>query len=291
MMRLFFGLLIFSSLTAHAQQYSMSLGIYTGIAVPFTMDQGINNDPRYRTRYSVKFAPIGLSYSMDYEHFGILFTPGIVNIGQSSFAVNNVGGQIGIRHINLTYAQLPIGIKYHVIDLSFFRVSAVAAVGAAYLVNGKETITHEAAKIKFPTTVYPILPSGYTIEYDGVRAPAVKDYPMLQKQDFNPLQIFVSGGFRSDWDISNHWRLSFDFRVNYGIREPRTAAYIDKVKANQTLYDLPGIRRDLYAQLSVGMARYLEFEKSDRDRKKRLKGKGQVYSPKKRSHRRPKSRG
>ena len=282
---------IFSSLTAHAQQYSMSLGLYTGIAVPFTMDQGINNDPRYRTRYSVKFAPIGLSYSMDYEHFGILFTPGIVNIGQSSYLVNSVGGQIGTRNIDLQYAQIPIGLKVHVIDLSFFRVSAVASVSAAYLISGKETITHEAGKIRFPTAVHPILPSDYKVEYDGVLSPAVNKYPMLEKQDFNSVQFFASAGFRSDWDVSNHWRVSFDFRVNYGIREPRTAAYMARVKANETLYDLPGIRRDMFAQLSVGMARYIEFDKSDRDRKKRLNGKSRMYTPKKRSTRKPKSRG
>lgn len=269
----------------------MSLGLYTGIAIPFTMDQGINNDPRYRTRYSVKFAPIGLTYSMDFEGFGILLSPGIVNIGQSAYVVNTVGGQVGRRNINLQYAQLPVGIKVHVIDLSFFRVSAVASVSPAYLLSGSETITHNEAKLKFPTAVYPILPSGYTVEYDGVLSPAVKKYTLLEKKDFNSLQIFASAGFRSDWDVANHWRLSFDFRVNYGILEPRTASYLDKVKANQALYDLPGIRRDLFAQLSIGMARYIEFEKSDRDRKKRLSGKSRMYTPKKRPARRPKSRG
>ena len=91
------------------------------------------------------------------------------------------------------------------------------------------------------------------------------------------LQVFAGAGLQSDWDISNNWRVTFDLRVNYGLFDPRTDAYISKLNAHQTLYDMPGQRHDVFAQLSVGIARYIEFDKNDQDRKKKLKGSKKGY--------------
>jgi len=91
------SLLVFSSLSVWAQQYSMSLGVFTGTSVAFSNDQGINNDPRYKGRYELKFAPIGVNFGMDYERFGFMVSPGLINIGQNFYVVNTVGGQDGVH--------------------------------------------------------------------------------------------------------------------------------------------------------------------------------------------------
>jgi hypothetical protein len=145
--------------------------------------------------------------------------------------------------------------------------------------DGNETISHNASKLKFPPQVYPILPEGYVVEYDGVAVPEVSNYQIASKSDFKSLQLYVAAGFRSDWDINNHWRLSFDFRLNYGLYDPRTDEYVAKVNAYQQLYDLPGERRDLFPQLSFGISRYIDFEKSDKERAKKLKGSPKGYRP------------
>lgn len=257
----------------------MSLGVYTGFTSSFTLDDGINQDPRYKESYGIKFAPIGVNFGMDYEGFGFVISPGIINLGQDFYVVNTVGGQDGKRYIDLQYVHIPVAFKVHIINLSFFKLSGLVSLGAAYLVHGEEMVRHTESKLKFPEEVYPILPADYIVQYDGVVVPHVNEYIIGEKKDFNSFQVFAAAGFRSDWDVSNHWRVSFDFRMNYGINEPRTADYLAKLNAYQTLYDIPGKRRELFAQISFGIARYVDFEKSDKERKKRLKGNSKRYQP------------
>jgi hypothetical protein len=246
----------------YAQPKQISLGVFTGLTVPFTLDEGINNDSRYRARYEVKGAPIGIAYGVDYQGFGFVITPSLINIGQNYHVINTVGGQEGIRKISMEYLNIPVGLKLHVIDMSFFKVSLIGGISVAYLLSGKETVTHQNAKFRFPAEVYPILPPTYKVEYDGVLAPKVNNFSMLGKQDFNKLQMFASFGFRSDWDISGNWRVAFDVRANYGIMEPRTDTYIQKVSTYQTLYDIAGSRREIFVYANIGIARFIEIDKA-----------------------------
>jgi hypothetical protein len=259
------------------QPKQVSLGLFTGIAAPFTWDDGISNDSRYQARYEVKFAPIGLAYGVDYQGYGFVLTPSLLTIGQNFNIINTVGGYEGIRRINMQYLHVPIAFKLHMIDLSFFKVSLVAGIGAAYLINGKETVSHENAKYRFPAAVYPILPDTYTVEYDGVLAPKVKDITIVTKKDFNPFQISAGLGFRSDWDVTEAWRISFDVRANYCLLETRTDEYLEKVKSNQAMYDMAGSRKEIFAYLTIGISRYIEVDKEKEHKTKSFK----KFTPKK----------
>ncbi|MBA4057747.1 MAG: hypothetical protein C0490_23735 [Marivirga sp.] len=283
-------LLWFMSTSLSAQQLSMSLGVYTGITSSYTLDGGIDNDPRYKGNYEVKFAPVGVNFGMDYEGFGFVISPGIINVGQNFYVVNTSGGHDGRRKIDLQYLNIPAAFKVHIIKLSFFKISGLVSLSAAYLMDGTETISHSATKLTFPEEVYPILPADYIVQYDGVAVPEINSYIISEKKDFIPIQMFAAAGFRSDWDVSNHWRVSFDFRVNYGINEPREKEYLMKLDTHQTLYDIPGKRRDVFAQLSLGISRYIEFEKSDQERKKKLKGSSKQYSPKRYPYPKPRTK-
>lgn len=272
-------LLLFSSTVLWAQQFSLSLGAYTGITSTYTIDDGINKDPRYKGHYGVKFAPVGVNFGADYEGFGFVVSPGIVNMGQNFYVVNTSGGQNGDRKIDLQYLNIPVAFKVHIIKLAFLKISGLVSFSAAYLLDGQEKIHHTDTKLFFPANVYPILPADYIVQYDGVAVPNVPEYVIAEKKDFKSLQLFAAAGFRSDWDVSNHWRVIFDVRLNYGLYEPRTDEYLSRLNAYQTLYDVPGKRRDMFAQLSVGICRYIEFEKSDQERKKKLKGSSKKYKP------------
>jgi len=264
-------LLAASFLSGSAQSRIHSFGIFTGITSPFTYDNGIIEDQRYQNRYSVKFAPIGISYGLDFEEVGLLVSPGVITIGQNFDVVNVTGGNVGVRKISLHYLNFPVAFKLKLIDLSFFRISLLGSASAAYLLKGKETITHEDAKLKFPDEIVPpVLPPTYTRVYDGVLSPAVNQYPMLLASDYNPIQFFAGLGMRSDWDVSESWRISFDLRANYGFLEPRTSSYINQAKAYQKLYDIAGTRHDMFVQLNIGISKYIVVEK--KDKKKKVKG-------------------
>ncbi len=274
-------LLVIASLLVRSQTRTYSLGVFTGIASSYTYDEGISKDQRYQTRNDLKFAPVGINYEIDFENVGFLLSPGITTVGQNFHVVNTTGGHEGVRKINLQYLNIPIGCKVRMIDMSFFRVSFIGSVSAAYLLKGKETISHNDAKLKFPDEIVPpVLPPTYIREYDGVLSPVVSKYQMLQRSDFKPIQFFAAVGFRSDWDVSESWRISFDLRVNYGLLESRTTTYLTKVSTYQTLYDIAGARRDMFAQLTVGISRYVDVEKKDREKKKQIKGSPKKYTPK-----------
>jgi hypothetical protein len=290
MLRLLSALLLLVSGSAlKAQQFSFSLGVNTGITASYTMDKGIDRDPRYRQYYNVKFAPVGLNLGVNYEFVGFVVSPGIINIGQNAYVINTFDGQAGLRSLNLRYLNLPVAFKVHIINLAFLKISGIAAISPAYLIDGSETITHSESKLTFPEEVYPALPEGYTPEYNGVAVPAVNGYVISEKKDFRPLQVFAALGVQSDWDISNDWRVIFDLRFNYGLFDPRTDDYLDRLNNRQTIYDMPGDRHDMFVQLSVGIARYLEFEKSDQERKKKLKGTTRQYTPKTYPYRKPRN--
>ena len=272
MLRLFFStLLLTTSVNALAQQYSMALGIYTGMTVPYTYDQGINKDPRYAERYTAKFAPIGVMFSLDFNGFGLIANPGMIRLGQNYSVVNIQGVHDGRRIINLDYLQLPVGVKIHIIDLSFFRVSGVASISAAYLIGASDKITHSKSKLTFPDETP--LPPDYIREFDGVLVPSIKEQIVIPKKYYQPIQVFAGLGIRTDWDVSDTWRVSFDFRVNYGLTDPRTSEYIDFVKKYQTLYDTPGKRNEMFAQFSIGIARFIDWDVNDRARQKNNGGK------------------
>lgn len=272
MMRLVFTYsLSFIAFLSGAQPKQISLGIYSGITAPYTWDEGINSDSRYSARYDVKLAPIGISYSVDFQGFGFVLNPGIYTIGQNYHVINSVGGHEGTRRIDMEYLQIPFAMKFHVIDLSFFKISMVTGASFGYLIDGKETITHNYAKFRFPQSVYPALPENYIIEYDGVIAPKTDNYLMLKKADYNPIQWFGSVGFRSDWDVNSVWRISLDVRGNYGLLETRSDEYLQKSSTHQMIYDIAGKRREIFATLNIGIARYVEINKEKEQRTKSFK--------------------
>lgn len=273
------ALLLVLTTSAFCQKI-VSIGVFTGLTAPFTIDTGIDDDARYQYRYLVKYAPIGFNFEVDYDGFGLIASPSYLQTGQHFNALNYVGGQIGIRKISMNYIDVPLGVKFHIIDLSFFKISFVTSAGIQYLVNGKETISHQAGKMIFPLQVYPILPPEYIPQYDGVLVPDVENYEMLSSKDFNKFQITGALGFRSDWEINEGLRMSFDLRATYSFLETRTDAYKTKLANYETLYDLNGDRREVFVYFTVGIARTFDLDDNKKTKGKRRGDKAYQYNSK-----------
>ncbi len=276
---------------SYAQQHSVGFGVHSGFTIPVTLDKGMDRDPRYDPRYSLKAAPIGVTIMKDYERFGFVLSPGLVTIGQDYDVVSTEGGHYGRRNINMKYFMLPAAFKLHLIDLDFFRVSALASVSGAWLFDADDRISHTDTKLNFPMETYPSLPEGYVVEYDGVLVPVIRNQINAQKENFNSVQVFAGVGLRFDWDVNNHWRVSFDTRVHYGFLDSRTRTYLQEIESFERIYDQSGNRNEIFAHVSFGIARYIDFDKNDRDREKNLKGSKKKYSPQTPSRKRVKPRG
>lgn len=136
--------------TPAAGQHIESYGVFMGLNFPFSLDQGLQKDPRYYPRLTLRSTPVGINYGYDRVGHGFLITPSYLRIGQKYIIRNTAGGDVGERNIDMDYISIPAALKLHLNDLAFFRLSVVAALNVDYLISGKETITHSASKLKYP---------------------------------------------------------------------------------------------------------------------------------------------
>jgi hypothetical protein len=243
-----------------------SFGIFGGFNIPVTIDQGLSSDPRFISKFSNRGTPVGVFYGYDRPGLGFFVSPNYLTVGQTYIITNTTGGHVGTRDINLNYLSVPVGLKFHLNSMAFFRLSLVAALDFSFLLDGQETFTHQASKLRFPAGVSVPTDPGYTIAYDGVFVPDVKDLVHVSKDKFNSFQIFGGIGMRFDLDLNEKWSLMADGRANFGLLEPRLQEYIDQLKnpsgppdfqGNPGAPDLYGPRRDIFLSFTVGAARII----------------------------------
>ncbi len=247
-----------------------SFGVFAGLNAPFTIDQGLQKDPRFLGELTVRTSPFGFNYGMDYVGYGFLISPSYLQVGQKFIIQNTNGGHAGTRNVTMNYFSVPVSLKLHINDISFFRLSLVASLNTSYLVEGKETMTFVASKLKYPSHVSIPTDPGYTVSYDGVFVPAVDNQVYVSKDKFKPIQLFAGVGLRSDFDLNDNWSLNFDGRANFGVFDPRTSNYIQQLKTPGGAPDLNGsagapdvygVRRDIYLSVAIGFSRIVVTKK------------------------------
>lgn len=252
-----------------------SFGVFGGLNIPLTLDQGLHKDPRYFPKVILRGSPIGLFYGYDKTGFGFAMTPSYVRLGQKYIIKNTTGGEVGLRDITMNYFTVPLALKIHINDLSFFRLSLVASIAPSFLINGKETITHDPAKLKYPAGVSIPSDPGYVQSYDGVFVPEINNQEYVSKDKFSAFQLFGAIGLRSDFDLNDDWSLNFDGRANFGIFDPRKADYINQLKTtsgpndfngNPGAPDLFGTRRDVFLSGEIGICRIIQTKEQFRVR-------------------------
>jgi hypothetical protein len=272
MKAVFTGLLLFLIIQASAQDVE-SYGVFGGFNFPFTVDQGLQKDPRFYGKFTIRATPVGFAYGYDRVGHGVLFTPNYTQLGQKFIIKNTTGGEVGVRDIQMSYLSVPIALKLHVNDMSFFRMSLVAAVAPSILIAGQETLTINtpagATKIRYPNGVSVPTDPGYEIVYDGVFVPKLDKQVYVPKSKFNAFQLFGAVGLRSDFDLNDDWSLNFDGRANFGIFDTRKSAYLDELKnpagpndvnGNPGAPDIYGQRREIFLSVSFGLSRIIQIK-------------------------------
>ncbi|MBY0432929.1 MAG: PorT family protein, partial [Cyclobacteriaceae bacterium] len=217
-----------------------SFGIFGGFNVPITIDKGLDKDPRYEARFHLRGTPIGFHYGYDRPGFGYVISPSYLQIGQKYTIKNTTGGDVGTRDISMNYFSVPLALKFHINDMAFFRLSMVAAADFCFLMDGKETITMLASKLKYPSGVSIPTDPGYTVAYDGVFVPDVNKQVYVSKDKFNSLQVFGAIGMRADLDLNDDWGLMFDGRANFGLFDSRSKTYLDQLATPSGPADVNG---------------------------------------------------
>ncbi len=268
-------LLVLASQHLYSQNVE-SFGFFAGFNVPITIDKGLDKDPRFEARFQIRGTPIGFHYGYDKPGFGYVISPSYLTIGQKYTIKNSTGGDVGTRDIKMNYFSCPIALKFHVNDLSFFRLSVIAALDFCFLLDGKESFTHEASKLRYPAGVSVPTDPGYTVVYDGVFVPAVSNQVYVSKDKYNAFQLFGAFGIRSDLDFSENWSASLDGRANFGIFDSRNSAYLSQlnvpsgppdINGKPGAPDLAGQRRDVFLSVTLGISRIITTKPQFKSRK------------------------
>jgi Outer membrane protein beta-barrel domain len=259
------ALLIFWAQFISAQNVE-SFGVFGGLNIPFTSDQGFHKDPRFFPKVILRATPIGFFYGYDKSGYGFAVTPSYSQLGQKFIVRNTAGGEVGFRDVRLNYITVPIALKIHINDLSFFRLSLVASLAPSFLFSGKEVYNISASELRYPNGV--AVPAGYTVAYDGVYVPTLTNQEYVTKDKFSLFQLFAAVGLRSDFDLNDNWSINFDGRANFGILDPRTSDYIHTLQSPSSSTpdakgapgapDLYGSRRDFFLSGQIGLCRIIQ---------------------------------
>lgn len=274
-MRGVFASIFLLVLTQASAQNIEAFGVFGGFNFPFTVDQGLAKDPRFVGKFTIRGTPIGLAYGYDRVGHGILLTPNYTQAGQKFIIRNTTGGEIGTRDVTMNYLSVPVALKLHINDMSFFRLSLIAAIAPSFLIKGQDTYTIKspdlATKLRYPVGVSVPTGPGYEKVYDGVFVPQMNKEVYVSKDKFNAFQLFAALGLRSDFDLNDDWSINFDGRANFGIFDPRKSAYIGQLKnpagpndffGNPGAPDIYGQRREIYLSVSFGIARIIQIKQS-----------------------------
>ena len=254
-------------------QNTESFGIFGGFNIPITIDKGLDKDPRYQSKFLIRGTPIGFHYGYDRPGFGYVISPSYLQVGQTYTILNTTGGEVGTREISMNYFSLPVGLKFHLNDLSFFRLSAVATADFCFLMDGKEVVNMEAGKLRYPAGV--TVPSDYTIAYDGVFVPKITDQVYVSKDKMSSFQLFGGIGLRADLDLSEDWSVMVDGRANFALFDSRNKAYLDElqnptggpdVNGNPGAPDLYGQRRDVFLSVTFGVSRIIQTKRKFKEK-------------------------
>jgi hypothetical protein len=290
MRRFAFCVLMLASYLDLYSQNIESFGVFGGFNIPITIDKGLDKDSRYQSIFLIRGTPIGFHYGYDRPGFGYVISPSYLSIGQKYTIKNSTGGDVGTRDISMNYFSLPLALKFHVNDLSFFRLSMVAAVDFCFLLDGKETLTNVAAKLRYPPGVSVPTDPGYVVAYDGVFVPALSKSIYVSKDKFNAFQLFGGIGVRADLDLSDKWSVMVDGRANFALFDSRTSAYVDQLKnpsgpndinGNPGAPDLYGQRRDVFLSATFGVSRFITTKAKFKERHSKPIPKMKITQPKK----------
>jgi hypothetical protein len=98
-----FLILVSVALQSNAQ-VNVHVGVTTAYNATFVLDQGLSDDPRYNSKFTHSWAPVGLNVGVDLSRTFGLSLEGIQSIQGQVYELIDVGKKVaGERKIELEY--------------------------------------------------------------------------------------------------------------------------------------------------------------------------------------------
>lgn len=232
MMKRFFSVavLIFSAIASMGQ--GINLGLTTGVNSTVILDDGLSDDPRYNSTFTVASTPIGLSVGLDLTPSFGLTLESILSNQKMVYELIDIADQIkGGQEIDLQYIHLPLMMRFMNSGDTRTRFNASIGPQLSVLTAAVETFYAEAGDYKIPAqasfsdilATYPSATQTPQQNEDGeYTLPSdINSTELLSRStdDFRELEFQISGAMGVSVDLSQHLMLTTQLRVNYRITE------------------------------------------------------------------------
>jgi hypothetical protein len=261
------SLVFFLSLIGSATYSQIHIGATTAYNATFVLDQGLSNDPRYNSTYTYNWAPVGVSFGVDFgRKFGLQIETIKSAQGQIYDVINTAKQVAGTRKIDVEYLNIPLLMKFMGGGSGRARANFNFGPQLAILSRGIESLTTSAGDYDMPDGVdfesikqdYPsAIDNGngtYNLPTDiptTTLLPNLKD-PSL---DFKDKEFQLAAAFGLDIDLTKHLYLTTQIRANYSLTDMRNEDVINSLKAGD-FSEIFGGRANFLVGVQMGLHYY-----------------------------------
>lgn len=242
-------------------------GATTAYNATFVLDQGLSKDPRYNSTYTYNWAPVGVSFGIDFGRtFGLQLETIKSTQGQIYDVINTAKQVAGTRKIDLEYFNIPLLLKFMGGGSGRARANFNFGPQLAILSKGVESLTTAKGDYEIPdgvdfATIQQDYPSAidngdgtYNLPNDvpsTTLLPNQKD-PTL---DFKNKEFQLAAAFGLDVDLSRHLYLSTQIRANYSLTDMRNEDVINSLKSGN-FSEIFGNRANFLVGVQIGLHYY-----------------------------------
>ena len=228
------------------KQGSFHFGLTTALNATWILtSHAAQNSKHYTSKTTLKGSPVGLALGYKFnDHHDLQLESYISYQGQDyklSAHNNGSGEQIGEKHINLTYLQIPLLYKFSYGDATRFTGQVGPQVG--FLLQGEEV--NEITRPGGVKTDGSSIPVGTTVL---ARKTTSESLP-VSNNSFNSLDPSIVLGVGLEKDITDNLYLSGNLRLNHSFRNFLKSKNITDVTTGDTY----GARYNVLGGVQLGI--------------------------------------
>jgi len=266
----FTPLLIFVfSLVGTVAKSQIHIGATTAYNATFVFDQGLSKDPRYNSTTTYNWAPVGVSFGVDFGNkFGLQLET-IKSVQGQIYDVINTAKQVaGTRKIDVEYFNIPLLMKFMGSGAGRARANFNFGPQLSILSKGVETLTTAKGDYQIPEGVdFETIKQDYEtnvgvtpIDNKNGTYNLPQDVPttaLLEKEmnDFKNSEFQLAAAFGLDIDLSRHLFLTTQVRANYSLTDMRNEDVITKLKSGD-ISEVFGGRANFLVGVQFGLHYY-----------------------------------
>jgi hypothetical protein len=218
-------------------QIKVHAGINTAINSTFVLDQGLKADPRYLSTATYKWAPIGVSFGVDFgKKFGLQIESIKSAMGQLYQVRDAYNQVVGQRKFDMEYIQIPLMMKLMSGGSGLARFNFQMGPQLSIIQTGTEILSYVESTQNIPDGVPPPIGAGpqnpdgsYDVPaYDEIVTGTDDIQGALYSFQNREIQLAVAMGV--DLDITRLVYLSVNAKANYSFTDMRGQDLLDILK-------------------------------------------------------------